>query len=325
MQSGRGQTSSTKALTARDVQEAIEERISTGAYARGERLPPVRSIAAEFGTSSSTVSRALQEMMRGGWLEVHERQFVRVRRKLAVNTMRRVDLQRTIRSIAHKWKLWGGEEETLVRMIVELVQEVFASRPSLVFAECNAHDLDVMGRRLAESLNGAPLARSLIADLDRRELQRSSAVVLVPYYHYAEVKAIVGQKVPIVPVHTSPSVDTLDKLLTIPAGARVLIVGHNKRSVERLSGMVRDYADGVAITGLAITDAAKVKKLAPSADAMVAVKAAVEALPILSSHKRLIVVEFTIEPSVADRLRPPHGNGAATSHSRIEQAAALER
>jgi len=34
------------ALTARDVQEALEERISTGFYGRGERLPPVRSIAA---------------------------------------------------------------------------------------------------------------------------------------------------------------------------------------------------------------------------------------------------------------------------------------
>ena len=249
--------------------------------------------------------------MRSGWLEVHERQFVRVRRKLAANTMRRADLQRTIRSIAHKWKLWGGEEQTLIRMIVELVQEVFASRPNLVFAECNAHDLDVMGRRLAEGLKGAPITRSLIADLDRGELQRASAVVLVPYYHYAEVKAIVGQKVPIVPVHTSPSVDTLDKLLTIPAGARVLIVGHNKRSIERLSGMVRDYAQGVAITGVTMNDAAKVKKLFPSSDAVVAVKAAVEALPILSNHKRLIAVEFAIEASVADRLRPPRANGAA--------------
>ena len=225
-------------------------------------MPPVRSIAAEFGTSPSTVSRALQEMMRSGWLEVHERQFVRVRRKLAANTTRRADLQRTIRSIAHKWKLWGGEEETLVRMIVELCRRCSRRGPVLFSPSATPTiSMSVMGRRLAEGLNGAPLARSLIADLDRRELQRSSAVVLVPYYHYAEVKAIVGRKVPIVPVHTFAHVDTLDKLLTIPAGARVLIVGHNKRSVERLSGMVRDYADDVAITGLTINDAAKVKKL----------------------------------------------------------------
>jgi len=36
-------------LTARDVQEAVEERISKGLYALGHRLPPLRSIAAELG------------------------------------------------------------------------------------------------------------------------------------------------------------------------------------------------------------------------------------------------------------------------------------
>jgi DNA-binding transcriptional MocR family regulator len=57
-------------LTAREVREAIEERISKGVYALGQRLPPLRSIAAELGTSPSTVSRAVQEMIRNGWLDV---------------------------------------------------------------------------------------------------------------------------------------------------------------------------------------------------------------------------------------------------------------
>jgi len=57
-------------LTAREVREAIEERISKDVYALGQRLPPLRSIAAELGTSPSTVSRAVQEMIRNGWLDV---------------------------------------------------------------------------------------------------------------------------------------------------------------------------------------------------------------------------------------------------------------
>jgi DNA-binding transcriptional regulator YhcF (GntR family) len=290
------------ALTARDVQEALEERISTGFYGRGERLPPVRSIAAEFGTSPSTVSRALQEMVRSGWLEVHERQFVRVRRKLARNSMRRTDLQRTVKAMAHKWKLWGGSEDELIDMIREHVGEVFASRPNLVFTECNAHDLDLMGKRLAEGLPGTPIARSLIADLDRSALQKSNAVVLVPYYHYTEVKAIVGKKVPIVPVHTSPSVQTLDELLTISPGQHVLIVGHNKRSIARLSGMVHDYVEDAEITGVTLHEPAKIKRLAPAVDVVVAVKSAIDVMPDLSGHRRLIEVRFTLEPSTGNRL-----------------------
>ena len=307
-----------RALTARDVQEALEERISKGHYGRGDRLPPVRSIAAEFGTSPSTVSRALREMMRSGWLEVHERQFVRVRQKLAPNTVRRADFQRTIKSIAHKWKMWGGRQDELIDTIGEVVAEVFESRPNFVFAECNAHDLEFMGRRLADILSGTPVARSLIADLDRRTLQRGNAVVLVPFYHYAEVKMIVGQRVPIVPVHTAPSIETLDELLTIPAGARVLIVGHNRRSIARLSGLVRDYVEDVEITGMTLNECSKIKKLVAVADVVVAVKIAADALPKLPGHKRLIEVHFALDASLGERLGSlvPRAAGAGAGRAR---------
>ena len=43
-------------LTARDVQEAVEQRISKGLYALAQRLPLVRSIAAELGFSVEAVS-----------------------------------------------------------------------------------------------------------------------------------------------------------------------------------------------------------------------------------------------------------------------------
>ena len=109
-------------LTTHEVQEALEERIGKGLYALGQRLPPLRSIAAELGTSPSTVSRAVQEMIHG-WLEVQERQFVRVRNQLPYKPVRHAEIQRAIRSIAHKWKLWGGDREELLADIQETVAE----------------------------------------------------------------------------------------------------------------------------------------------------------------------------------------------------------
>ena len=121
----RLRTAAQTSLTAREVQEAVEERISKGLYALGQRLPPLRSIAAELGTSPSTVSRAVQEMIRDGWLEVQERQFVRVRGQLPHKSARHAEIQRAIQSIAHKWKLWGGDEQELLGDIEEIVAEVF--------------------------------------------------------------------------------------------------------------------------------------------------------------------------------------------------------
>jgi DNA-binding transcriptional regulator YhcF (GntR family) len=273
-------------LTARDVQEALEERISKGLYARGERLPPVRSIAAEFGTSPSTVSRALQEMMRDGWLEVQERQFVRVRELLAPKEMRGADLQRT----------------------VEFVDEVFDREANFVFAECNKDDLNFMAEQLEKELSAVPIARMLIKDLEKDKLRHNNSVVLVPYYHYAEVKDCVGDDISIVPVHSSPSVETLDELLTIPPGADVLVVGHNGRSVSRLTGMVGDYVDA-KITGITLAERAKLAKLAPAADVVVAVRAAADKLAKVGPIRKLIAVCFVLETSLAGR-RKSHGNGA---------------
>ena len=292
-------------LTARDVQEAVEERISKGLYPLGQRLPPLRSIAAELGTSPSTVSRAVQEMIRDGWLEVQERQFVRVRSQLPHKSARHAEVQRAIQSIAHKWKLWGGDEQGLLGEIQKIVTEVFEGEGPFVFTECNDNDLNYMGEQLAGELPHLSIGRSLIADLDAPRLRQNKSVVLVPYYHYAEVKEQVGQDVSIVPVHTSPSAETLDELLTVPAGSNVLVVGHNKRSVARLSGIVRDYVDA-RISVIVEDEKEKLLKLAPQADVVFAVWSVAEAVAAVPGVKRVIVVRFALDTSLSSRtgLRP---------------------
>ena len=44
-------------LSARDVEEALKERLLRGAYPAGSPLPWVRALAAELGTSPSTIGR----------------------------------------------------------------------------------------------------------------------------------------------------------------------------------------------------------------------------------------------------------------------------
>lgn len=289
-------------LTARDVQEAVEERISKGLYALGQRLPPVRSIAAELGTSPSTVSRAIQEMIRNGWLEVQERQFVRVGSELPQKSVRHAEIQRAIRSIAHKWKLLGGDEQQLLEGIRQAVAEVFDAEGQFVFTECNLGDLNYLGKQLSDRLPNLSIGRTMITDLDVPRLRQNKSVVLVPYYHYAEVKQIVGQDVSIVPVHTSPSAETLDELLTIEPGSKVLVVGHNRRSVTRLAGIVRDYVQA-KIHGITEDESDKLAKLAPQADVVFAVWSAAERAAAVPGVKRLVVVRFALDTSLGKKLK----------------------
>jgi GntR family transcriptional regulator len=289
-------------LTAREVQEAVEERISKGLYALGQRLPPLRSIAAELGTSPSTVSRAVQEMIRNGWLEVQERQFVRVRNQLPQKSGRHAEIQRAIKSIAHKWKLWGGAEAELLGNIKEIVAEVFDAEGQFLFTECNTADLNYLGEQLAGELPALTISRALIADLDPPRLRQNKSVVLVPYYHFAEVKEIVGQDASIVPVHTTPSAETLDELLTIAPGSKVLVVGHNRRSVTRLSDIVRDYVDA-KIDTITEDETRELPRLAPKSDVVFAVWSAADAVAAIPGVKRVIIVRFALETSIGAKLK----------------------
>jgi DNA-binding transcriptional regulator YhcF (GntR family) len=289
-------------LTARDVQEAVEERISKGLYAVGQRLPPVRSIAAELGTSPSTVSRAIQEMIRNGWLEVQERRFVRVGSQVPQKSVRQAEIQRSIRSIAHKWKLWGGEERQLLEDIRQIVTEVFDAEGQFVFTECNSGDLNYLGVQLSHVLPSLSIGRTLISDLDVPRLRQNRSVILVPYYHYAEVKEIVGQDVSIVPVHTAPSAETLDELLTVQPGSKILVVGHNRRSVTRLCGIVRDYVQA-KVTSITEEEGDKLAKLAPQADVVFAVWSAAERAAAVPGVKRLVVVRFALDTSLGAKLK----------------------
>jgi hypothetical protein len=116
------------------------------------------------------------------------------------------------------------------------------------------------------------------------------------------VKERVGEEIPVVPVHSTPSVETLDQLLTVPPGAKILIVGHNKRSVARLSGLVRDYTEDAKLIGITLDDREKMPKLVADADVVFAVRVAAEALAKMQGVKRLIPVRFVLEGSLRQKL-----------------------
>lgn len=49
----------------------LRQRIISGAYSIGAKLPPIRQLSAEFGLSTATVSRSVQELAREGLVACH--------------------------------------------------------------------------------------------------------------------------------------------------------------------------------------------------------------------------------------------------------------
>ena len=67
------------------IAETIEERIRSGRYRPGEKIPSVRQTASEFGCNKLTVLKAFDRLKRDGYLEnkIGSGSFVRYPEKIA--------------------------------------------------------------------------------------------------------------------------------------------------------------------------------------------------------------------------------------------------
>ena len=116
-------------LSARDVEEALKERLLRGAYPRGGTLPSVRALAAELGTSPSTVGRAVQELARQGWVTATSRRGAVVRRDLPAGETGVRDAEAAIRRLAVRWRLVGGDRTAFHELVARVADEVFQPTP----------------------------------------------------------------------------------------------------------------------------------------------------------------------------------------------------
>ncbi|HEX3211866.1 MAG TPA: GntR family transcriptional regulator, partial [Actinomycetota bacterium] len=170
-------------LSARDVEEALKERLLRGAYPRGGALPSVRALAAELGTSPSTVGRAVQELARQGWVTATSRRGAVVRRDLPTGETGVRDAEAAIRRLAVRWRLVGGDRVEFQELVARVADEVFQPAPRTVFLECNPVDLQ-RGLIQVQRETSVKIEPMLLEDAAAGSSELKDAnVLLTPYFH----------------------------------------------------------------------------------------------------------------------------------------------
>src|SRR5215217_6316591 len=209
-------------LSARDVEEALKERLLRGAYPRGGALPSVRALAAELGTSPSTVGRAVQELARQGWVTATSRRGAVVRRDLPAGETGVRDAEAAIRRLAVRWRLVGGDRAEFQELVARVADEVFQPAPRTVFLECNPVDLqrglDQVQRETSVTVEPLLLEQ---AAAGAGELLKDANVLLTPYFHLAEARELAPEGAQVVPLNFVASQDALRALVELPADTLV--------------------------------------------------------------------------------------------------------
>ena len=294
---GRGAVKPTM-LSARDVEEALRDRILRGAHPPGGPLPSVRTLAAELGASPSTVGRAIQELARQGWVGVTNRRGTVVSRDLPSGETGERDVEAAVRRLAVRWRLSGGDRGSFAELVGNVADEVFRPAPRVLFLECNPVDLQ---RGLEQLQRGIPVGlQPLLLEEARADPARlgGADALFTPYFHLAEARELAPAGAQVVPVNFVPSEETMRTLVDIPADALVGVVAVDARSRRRLEAIVQQFSPA-AVRSALLDDPQAVARLVEAADLVLATNAARLPEELLRRVRRLLRIGWTMEGGLA--------------------------
>ena len=282
-------------LSVRDVEEALKERLLRGAYPRGGALPSVRALAAELGTSPSTVGRAVQELARQGWVTATSRRGAVVRRDLPAGETGVRDAEAAIRRLAVRWRLVGGDRAEFQELVARVAEDVFQPAPRTVFLECNPVDLqrglDQVQRETSVTVEPLLLEH---AAAGAGELKNAN-VLLTPYFHLAEAREVAPDGAQVVPLNFVASEEAMQALVDLSAGTLVGVLAIDARSRRRLEAIVQQYSSATVV-GALLGDDEAASRLVEGADLVLTNNAARLPGQLVARAKRLVRVGWTLEP-----------------------------
>src|SRR5215211_5847350 len=282
-------------LSARDVEEALKERLLCGAYPPGSALPSVRALAAELGTSPSTVGRAVQELARQGWVTATSRRGAVVRRDLPAGETGVREAEAAIRRLAVRWRLVGGDRAEFQELIARVADEVFQPAPRTVFLECNPVDLQ-QGLDQIQAEVSVPVEPMLLQDAGAGpDGLGDASVLLTPYFHLAEVRQLAPDSAQVVPLNFVASEEAMRSLVELPADILVGVLAVDARSRRRLEAIVQQYSAATCL-GALLDDPEAAAGLVEAADVILVTNAARIPGHLATRARRLVRVGWALEP-----------------------------
>lgn len=224
-----------------DVYLLILERLGSGSFPLGSRLPSCRALARDLGSNPSTVSRALRRLAANGLVRTEERRgsFVTATQPARVDSESQIveDLARVVSRASA-----AGYDRTVIGRMFEKALASATTSARVAFAECNTFDLGRMSR-LVENATGVTVEPLLLDDLADDWTERFD-VVAVPLFHLADVASKAPGLNRVVELNFVPAAAVLRRIATLDPRRRVVVVLPTRRGIERISSLVRQYYAG---------------------------------------------------------------------------------
>jgi DNA-binding transcriptional regulator YhcF (GntR family) len=295
-------------VTAHEVRDLIVDRLSSGDYPIGSRLPPARELANELGAHRNTVAKAYRLLAELGLVSLRQGRGTYVAARIDGNgrSGASTQLRDAVASLVAKARRLGVAEDELRRLVVDQITAVYRLEPPrAAFVECNQHDVEAAIAEI-EAMTGIRLVPLLLDDLqaDRSPVIDAVSVVCTSLFHVKDVSdrlAAIRPDVSVIGVYTHPDERALGELARINPGSVVGIVVSNAGGGRRFASQVNIVAD-VSTKVLVCPSDAQIRDLADEVDVIVCSRSRMTQVVALPLTLPVIALPFHVSPQSARRV-----------------------
>jgi DNA-binding transcriptional regulator YhcF (GntR family) len=236
-----------KQIAVQDIVAHVMDRLASGTYVPGGRLPTSRELADDLGAHRNTVAKAYKSLAELGMISAKPGRGTFVAAGVGHNGRRVYAQQASSRLadailLARRGNLAEGE---LRRTVDELISTIYNASPAAAFVECNAEDLRVSIAEIEQQtgVGLAPLLLDAVA-ADPAGALAGFDVVFTSLFHLLEVRELAAgaASVAVVGLHTQPDERGLAEIAQIKPGTRVGIVVSNEDGARRFVTQIEMFS-----------------------------------------------------------------------------------
>jgi GntR family transcriptional regulator len=291
-----------------DIVSYVMDRLASGHYPPGSRLPTSRELAAELGVHRNTVGKAYKSLVDLGLVSSTPGRGTFAAARIDPNNRRphARQINERLGGVILRARRGNISEDALRRTIEELVATIYHSRPPRgAFVECNTGDLCVAVTEIEQQSN-VRLVPVLLDALtaDPAGVAASYDVVFTSLFHLLEVRELLAAVAPrrrIIGIHTQPDERALAEIAQIAPDARVGIVVSNDDGARRFNAQIQTFSGAAALTLVQPSDE-DIRGLARGVDVIVTSRSRATQIRRLNLAVPLIELSFHISRESANRV-----------------------
>src|SRR5215217_2587116 len=291
-----------------DIVSYVLDRLASGLYPPGGRLPTSREMAEELGVHRNTVAKAYKSLVDLGVISSTPGRGTFAAARLDLDN-RRLQAQQISDRLADdilRARRSNVSEDELRRTIDEQIATIYhAPPPRGAFVECNVEDLRVAIAEI-EQQSDVRLAPVLLDALaaDAAGIVSNFDVIFTSLFHLLEVRALLTAarpRRPIIGIHTQPDERGLAEIAQIEPDAHVGIVVSNSDGARRFRAQIQTFTEANAHVLIQPTDEA-IRGLARKVDLIVTSRSRAAQIRRLNLPVPLIELSFHISRESANRV-----------------------